>query len=138
MTEFMQVTEGILRYELLIDGFIQHFRSLLLERHGERQSRPSRVLVRPSSASSAPTSAPVDTMRTTTSFLLKSSMRQFQRRHCICQTLIVPSVPGSSYCLCTVPLVLPNVDKSWTARPGVRQHSSPKARFPLVSCRTRR
>lgn len=44
----------------------------------------------------------------TTIVLLESSMRQFHKRHSICQTLITPVVPGSSYRLCTVPLVLPN------------------------------
>jgi hypothetical protein len=55
-----------------------------------------------SSRESAPAAAHVDAINT---FFFKSSMRQFHRRHSICQTLFtthVLSVPGSSYRLCTV------------------------------------
>jgi hypothetical protein len=82
----------------------------------------------------APNSAPaaVRTRGYDWHVLMKSSMRQSHRRHRICQTLIVVhvlSVPGWSYCLCTVLLGLPDVERS-TARPGVRQS---KARLHLSS-----
>ena len=102
MTECMQVTEYIFRYELLIDGLLAKY---TLGRRGTASALPIRVIAVPllfvySSSASAPNPAPavahVDSIRMTTIVLLESSMRQFHKRHSICQTLITTVVPGSS------------------------------------------
>lgn len=97
--------------ETLFDGALGEAQQALSYQGFTIIAVPLLFVHQPSASAPSPASAVahVDTtIRMTTIVLLESSMRQFHKRHSICQTLITPVVPESSYRLCTVSLVLPN------------------------------